>query len=428
MGLRLAALFVVGTLLGSLVNWAIYTLAWNPRPISPWSPPPEGAAPRSWFDRLPVFGWLQLRREAEFHGRWFWLRPLLLEIATGAAIAVLYWWEIGELGLIRGQFAGAINPPYVPLHFQYLSHVLLLCLMLAASFIDIDEKIIPDEITLPGTLLGLALATALPMSLLPQLVARPDPQLLGLPVAVANNQRVYLEPVTAIAPNPWPPEWGAAGNWQSLMVALACYWLWCFALTPRIWRGRRGPIFAVRLISARVRQAFAHRPIRELFWAGTAVIGLLWMLLAQSAWAGLVTALIGLAASGGIVWAVRLIGTAALRREAMGFGDVTLMMMIGTFIGWQAGLVAFFLAPFAGLVIGLLQFALRRDDVIPYGPFLCLGSAVVIVAWAPIWEWAAPLFGQGLLVPAVLIICLALLGIMLAIWQAIKNALFGRGA
>jgi leader peptidase (prepilin peptidase)/N-methyltransferase len=300
--------------------------------------------------------------------------------------------------------------------------------MLAASFIDIDEKIIPDEITLPGTLLGLALATALPMSLLPQLMARPAPPLLGVPVAVANNQRVYLEPVTAVAPNPWPPEWGAAGNWQSLVVALACYWLWCFALTPRIWRGRRGAIFALRMIAARVRQAFARRPIRELFWVGTAVIGLLWMLLAQSAWAGLVTALIGLAASGGIVWAVRLIGTAALRREAMGFGDVTLMMMIGTFIGWQAGLVAFFLAPFAGLVIGLAQFALRRDDVIPYGPFLCLGSAVVSVAWAPIWEWAAPLFGQGLLVPAVLILCLALLGIMLAIWQAIKNALFGRGA
>lgn len=428
MGLRLAALFVVGTLLGSLVNWAIYTLAWNPRPISPWSPPPEGAAPRSWFDRLPVFGWLQLRREAEFHGRWFWLRPLLLEIATGAAIAVLYWWEIGELGLIRGQFAGAINPPHMALHLQFLSHVLLLCLMLAASFIDIDEKIIPDEITLPGTLLGLALATALPMSLLPQLVARPAPPLLGMPVAVADNQRVYLEPVSAVAPNPWPPEWGAAGNWQSLVVALACYWLWCFALARRIWRGRRGIGFGILLIAARVRQMYSQRPMREVFWIGTAAISLLWAILAQKAWLGLVTALIGLAATGGIVWAVRLIGSRALRKEAMGFGDVTLMFMIGTFIGWQAGLVAFFLAPFAGLVIGLLQFALRRDDEIPYGPFLCLGSAVVIVAWAPIWEWAAPLFGQGLLVPAVLIICLALLGIMLAIWQAIKNAIFGRGA
>ena len=65
-----------------------------------------------------------------------------------------------------------------------------------------------------------------------------------------------------------------------------------------------------------------------------------------------------------------------------------LMMMIGTFLGWQACLIAFFLAPFAGLLVGIAQFALRRDDVIPYGPFLCLGAVTVVVFWAPIWTWA----------------------------------------
>jgi leader peptidase (prepilin peptidase)/N-methyltransferase len=109
----------------------------------------------------------------------------------------------------------------------------------------------------------------------------------------------------------------------------------------------------------------------------------------------------------------------------MGFGDVTLMMMIGTFLGWQPGLILFFLAPFAGLVIGLVQLILRHDDVIPYGPFLCLAAATVVVAWAPIWNWAQPLFGLGLLVPAVLVVCLALLGVFLAIWAAFKRWLFG---
>ena len=83
---------------------------------------------------------------------------------------------------------------------------------------------------------------------------------------------------------------------------------------------------------------------------------------------------------------MRLIGTAALRREAMGFGDVTLMMMVGTFLGWQACLITFFLAPFAGLLVGLGQFILRRDDEIPYVPYLCLAAATVVVAWAPIWS------------------------------------------
>ena len=128
---------------------------------------PEGAIARTWFDRLPVIGWFRLNREAAIHGRWFWLRPLLLELGTGAAVAALYWWEVDELGLIRGQLPGILAVPSYYVHLQYLSHVLLLCLMLAASFIDIDEKIIPDEITVPGTLLGILLATLLPMSLLP---------------------------------------------------------------------------------------------------------------------------------------------------------------------------------------------------------------------------------------------------------------------
>ena len=42
--------------------------------------------------------------------------------------------------------------------------LLLLGLMLAASWIDIDEKLIPDAITVPGTLLGLLLATIVPMN------------------------------------------------------------------------------------------------------------------------------------------------------------------------------------------------------------------------------------------------------------------------
>jgi prepilin signal peptidase PulO-like enzyme (type II secretory pathway) len=428
MGLRLAALFVVGTFLGSLVNWAVYAFAWNARPISPWGTAPEGAPPRGWFDRVPVLGWFQLNREAAVHGAWFWVRPMLVELGLGAAVAALYWWEVVELGLIRGQLPGLAAVPAGPLHLEFASHVLLLCLMLAASLIDVDEKTIPDEITVPGTILGLALATMVPTSLLPQVVARAVPPVAGVAIANAGGRHWWLEPMTAISPQAWPPAWGVAGQWPSLAIALGCYWLWCFALTPRIWRGRRGKSFALRLIAERVRRELWRRPLRGLVVMGTAAIVFTWALGGHANWAGMLTALVGLAASGGIVWAVRLIGTAALKREAMGFGDVTLMMMIGAFLGWQAGLILFFVAPFAGLVIGLLQFLLRRDDVIPYGPFLCLAAAACVVGWAPIWNWAQPIFGLGWLVPAMLVVCLVMLGVLLAIWQAIKNALFGRAA
>ena len=439
--LRLTIVFVVGACLGSLVNWAIYALAWRPRFISPWSQALPDFPPRSRTHRVPVFGWFGLRHEAHLHGRGFWIRPLLLELGLGAALAALYWWEFERLGLIRGQLdmlvpnalAAVIERPLWPLYLQFFSHIVLLCWMLAASFIDIDEKIIPDEITVTGTLLGLTLSIVAPLSLLPHVDGRPAPPVVGQriqqaaggPVFGPNGNQLWLEPVTAASPMPWPPTWGQPREWSSLAIGLGCYWLWCFALAPRIWRGRRGAAFAIRLILSRLRREFVRPPLRWLLLVGTATVVGIWAI-GSGAWAGLLSALIGLVGSGGIVWVVRLVGTASLRREAMGFGDVTLMMMVGTFLGWQACLIAFFLSPLPALVIGLAQFISRRDDVIPFGPFLCLASATVVVAWAPIWTWAQPLFLHAQLVLFVLAVCLVLLGVILAIWRMIKTALFGQ--
>jgi prepilin signal peptidase PulO-like enzyme (type II secretory pathway) len=130
-------------------------------------------------------------------------------------------------------------------------------------------------------------------------------------------------------------------------------------------------------------------------------------------------------ASGGLVWVVRIIGTAVLGREAMGFGDVTLMAMIGTFLGWQACLLVFFVAPLAGLVVGLLILILHRETEIAYGPYLCLGTLVVIVFWRGFWDWSITIFQMGLLVPMVVGICMGLMALMLGIWRLIRSALTG---
>src|SRR3954471_10272882 len=103
LALRLIGFFVVGVCLGSFVNWAIYALAWTPRPISPWSRLPLDSVRRRRSDRVPVFGWFGLKREAEIYGRAFWIRPLLLEVALGLALALLYWWEVARLLSIQPQ-------------------------------------------------------------------------------------------------------------------------------------------------------------------------------------------------------------------------------------------------------------------------------------------------------------------------------------
>ncbi len=139
-------------------------------------------------------------------------------------------------------------------------------------------------------------------------------------------------------------------------------------------------------------------------------------------WEGLLSALVGMAASGGLVWLVRIIGTAALRREAMGFGDVTLMAMIGAYLGWQPCMVVFFLAPLAGLIVGVLRLILFRDREIPYGPFLCLATLFLIVRWQTIWDRTQVIFDLGWFVPLLMLGCLAMMALMLSTWRLILGA------
>jgi prepilin signal peptidase PulO-like enzyme (type II secretory pathway) len=429
-------LAIIGLVAGALVNWATYSLAFHRRAISPWSPPDPKAPPRSPLDRIPILGWLGLRREAALHGRGFWIRPLLVELTLAAGLVLLYRWEVLEQGLVAGQFAvlgvGAAVAPKSALLPTFVAHAILVTLMAAASLIDFDEKTIPGPVTDFGTLAGLALAAIAPAVLLPHVALRPNAPVVGVaiatPVPLAGGSQIFLEPCTAVAPNMWPPVLDA---WPGLVVGVACFLLWCFALTPRIWRGRRGAMFALRLIAARVARELARPPLAWVLVAGLVAIAAVWAR-GGAAWIGLLSSLVGVVGASAMVWAVRIVGSAALGREAMGFGDVTLMMMVGAFLGWQAGVVIFFIAPLAGLLVGVAQLVLRRDDEIPYGPFLCLATLAIMLRWADLWHEPPGglqlLFELGGLVAAALLVCIALLGAVLVAWQAFKTKVLRIGA
>lgn len=145
---------------------------------------------------------------------------------------------------------------------------------------------------------------------------------------------------------------------------------------------------------------------------------------------GLLVSLAGLIVAGGVTWGVRLIGFAVLRREAMGFGDVILMAVIGSFLGWQASIVAFIIAPAVALVLLPLQLFVHRDRYIPYGPYLSVGALIVLAAWRPIWNgvgsWggAAPVFNLGIILPVLFAIMAALFFVTLLLVQGVKR-LFG---
>ena len=89
---------------------------------------------------------------------------------------------------------------------------------------------------------------------------------------------------------------------------------------------------------------------------------------------------LGVAAGGGSIYLMGILGEFLFKREAMGGGDVKLMAMLGAVLGWQQVLLAFFIAPVLGSLVGIPLRLLRRQELIPYGPFLSV-AAVIALGW-----------------------------------------------
>ncbi len=95
--------------------------------------------------------------------------------------------------------------------------------------------------------------------------------------------------------------------------------------------------------------------------------------------ASFLASLIGIFVSGGLIFLCGVFGKLVFRKDAMGFGDVKLMGVIGGFLGWKLAVATFFLAPFFGLLFGLPRLILKRGNVIPYGPFLSLAAFICLL-------------------------------------------------
>ena len=415
LAIELLGFFLLGVGVAAALNLAVYRLAWMQRSISPWSAPLTGAPRRRTADRVPIFGWWGLARESALHGRGFWIRPLVVELLTGCLFGGLYYWEVQRQALFPMFRAGVAAAPALVagdlqavIHAQLFAHLLLFSLMIAASLIDLDEQTIPDAITIPGTVAGLVVAAALPWSLLPaetwQLAAGPS-----------------IEFLTCTSPEAWPDWLDRAPRLGPLAIGLACWTLWCGGILPRRWNTRHGWRTAVRVFVHRLRVERLSYLVAVGWLLGAVAIALVAARGSAASWAALLTALVGVAAGGGMIWIVRAIGAFTLKREAMGFGDVMLMSLIGAFIGWQGVLIVFFLAPFLGLVNGVLQWTLHREPEIPYGPYLCLATFFVILKWPWLWDRGYDLFALGWLLPALLAVCFLLMGLMLWCYRTLRE-------
>ena len=99
-----------------------------------------------------------------------------------------------------------------------------------------------------------------------------------------------------------------------------------------------------------------------------------------SRWLAMGWSVIGVLVGGGVLYLTGLLGDFIFRKESMGGGDIKLLAMAGSFLGWKLVLVTFFIAPIVALIPGLLVLLLKRSHIIPYGPFLSIGLVVSLFA------------------------------------------------
>ena len=217
---------------------------------------------------------------------------LLTALLTGAILAGYF---VAIFGL-RMHSTSEVLPASFWVHGRAVGHLVLLTLLIAATVTDFREYIIPDQITVPGMVAGVLLATI-----------SGDTQLMHFWV-----------------------------DWNQAVAEL------------------RGP----------------HIP----GWIGE-----------HTHWHGFVWSMTGLIAGGGVTWLVRWLSSVVLGQESLGLGDVTLMAMIGSFLGWQPLVFVFLIAPLCGIAMGLGVRLVTNRTYIPFGPYLSLAAVVVLFAWRPLW-------------------------------------------
>ena len=169
-------------------------------------------------------------------------------------------------------------------------------------------------------------------------------------------------------------------------------------------------------------QTFQHVSPTWIHWLLTGPERPGW-LAAHPHWHGLLSSLAGMIVGGGVIWLLRIVGQWAWRREVMGFGDVVLMAMIGSFLGWQPTLLVFFVAPFCGLLATVASLRLFRSREIPYGPYLSLAALLVLFAWRPYFSRFENWFALGPLIVLQALLMLVLLGASLWIVRTAKRLL-----
>lgn len=343
------AVGLLGLITGSFLNAVIHRL---PLGISLLNPRrsfcPSCGRTIPWHENLPLASWVLLRGRCSGCTLPIGIRYPLVELLT-AGFYLLAW---GRFGL-----------PLAPVFWVFLS------LLVAATFIDFDHLIIPDEITLGGTAAGVLCATLAPSLL----HASHWWQGLFLSLAGAACGYLVLRGVVELGKLAFGRRRIRAAGASTLSLEIT---------------GSDGePV---------LRLGTEHLPLAEFFYRESDRIKAICTRLeidGGSLEEGTLTISHAEVHYGERVWPLALLSEAMpiraevreviLPREAMGFGDVKFLACIGAFLGWKGAIFSLLAGSMAGALVGVLLLAVTRGRSggrIPFGPYLAMGAALWVFA------------------------------------------------
>lgn len=110
----------------------------------------------------------------------------------------------------------------------------------------------------------------------------------------------------------------------------------------------------------------------------------------------IIGAALGALAGGGSLWLMGFLWEKLRGVEAMGFGDVKMMVMVGAFLGWRLTILTIMIAALSGSLAGISLMIKRgsRDMqmMLPFGIFLGIGSIISLLVGTRIIDWYASQF------------------------------------
>jgi leader peptidase (prepilin peptidase)/N-methyltransferase len=284
--------FAFGANVGSFLNVVAHRVPLGLSVVRPRSRCPACRTPVRAADNVPILSWVLLGGRCRGCKGRISPRYAVVELLTGAVAAYV-------VAAVAWPVQPLVATPGVPGSAAYLvewggyAHAgiafAVAAAMLAASLVDLDHRILPDAITIPGMWAG--------------------------PAACALLPRLMTDPPSYV-----PSAWPLPGDLPLPLVAAA--------------------------ISVK-----------------------------------------GIAAGAGTVWLLGWLGSRAFGKEAMGFGDVKFLGMIGGFVGAEGAVLALVVAAFSGSIAGFVRVLLTRDRYIPFGPFLALGGLVALVHGHDVVGW-----------------------------------------